>query len=168
MTTTNTAEQVRGVEEILPELEAATMAFNDLRREQAGITARLKDTAKADRETLTKAALSGTLKGAKMPKLEAVRARAAELPYLLWAAEIRMLQLQDEYAVAKGVELEAKVKDLYAVYEAAEESFNEARMIRDDARQEWAWCLDEQRDVRGDEKGRRGRLAQLEEEGPNV
>ena len=78
---TTTAEKTRSVEEIQGELDQAREAFNALNREQAATPQHLKDEAAADQDALTEAALSGSLKGAKTPRLDKARARAAELPY---------------------------------------------------------------------------------------
>ena len=79
-----------------------------------------------------------------------------------------MLTLQEEYTGAKAAELQERVRENYAVVEEAEQVFSEARVRLNDARQEHSWAIDELRNVTSGDKHRRGRLAQLEEEGPNV
>lgn len=164
---TTTAEKTRSVEEIKAELDKARQAFAALRREQAEIPQRLKDEAAADQDELTKAALSGSLK-MKTPKLDAARQRAAELPYLLWAGELKLLELQEEYAVARRAELDPQVRELGAAVEEKEAAYNEAQAELDAARNAHHAALEERRDTDRGRHQRQGRLAQLREEGPEV
>ena len=116
--------KTREVPEIKRELDRASAALSELQREQAGIASRLKEAGKEDQAELTQAALSGSLKKVKTPRLDKVRARAAELPFLLWAAEVRVLELSEEHAAAKSAELEAEVQELYPRVVEAEAAAN--------------------------------------------
>jgi chromosome segregation ATPase len=165
---TTTAEKTRSVEEIKRELEQARQAFNELKREQAAIPQRLKDEAAADQDALTEAALSGSLKGAKTPKLDKARAHAAELPYLLWAAEIKVLELTEEHSQAKRAELDAQRQELRPAVEEAEAAYKEAQENLNQARNEHHIALEQRRDLGRGEQSRQFRLSQLRDEGPAV
>ncbi len=162
------AEKTRTVEEIKAELGKAQQAFNALKREQAEIPQRLKDEAAADQDELTKAALSGSLKGAKTPRLDKARSRAGELPYLLWAAEIKVLELQEEHSEAKRAELDAQLQELRPAVEEAEASYKEAQANLNQARNALHMVVEERRDLGRGEQSCQFRLSQLRDEGPEV
>ncbi len=167
-TATEKKTKTRSVEEVELELSKAHKAHRDLTQERAEISSRLKASAAEDQEALTEAALSGTLKGAKTPRLDRARSRATELPYLTWASELRVLALQEEYAVAKRAELDPQIRELGEAVEKAEAAFEEARTALNAARNEHASMLEEKRDLDRGRHQRQGRLAQLREEGPRV
>ncbi len=168
MTTAETEKTRRSVEEIQDELTRAREALAALQQEQAGIQQRLKEAGKEDQDALTEAALSGSLKGAKTPKLDNARSRAAELPFLAWAAEIKVLELSEEHSQAKRAELDAQLQELRPAVEEAEAASKQAQENLNMARNDLHRAVEEKRDLDRGERHRQGRLSQLEEQGPVI
>jgi chromosome segregation ATPase len=108
---TDTAEK-RTTEQIEAELAAATEAERKLAEEANQIAERMRSAASEEKEALQAAANSG--KGLKdsSPFLKAHR-RAEELPALLWAAQLRRLEVLLEYQACKVEEFDQEKKEAY-------------------------------------------------------
>ncbi len=163
--TTAEAEQKKSVEELERELSKAKQALGALQREQGGIRERLQESADQDRDELTQAALSGSLK-MKTPRLNAAQERQRALPYLIWAASLRALSLEEELVERQLAQVEAQIPQLFEALEEKERIFEEARAQYAAAQDQHAQALEERRDLQRGRRQRQGRLAQLKEQGP--
>ncbi len=158
--------EARPLEAIERELAQAKQALGELQREQGGIRERLQESAGEDQQALADAALSGSLKKVKTPKLDAARQRAGELPYLLWAASIRALQLEEELVERRLEEVEKQIPPLFEAVEEAEAAYQQAQAQFAAAQDQHGQALEERRDLQRGRRQRQGRLAQLKEQGP--
>lgn len=154
------------IEQIAEELAAAREAENKLAQEIAGVRETLIAAAEGEKETLQEAAISG--KGLKdsSPYLKAQR-RAEDLPALLWAAQLRVLELQLEYQLRKAEDAKREQ------YKAGEEAYalkQQEQQLHEqwqDANNEFLDAASEWREYNTRKGETRRQLAALKHRGPD-
>ncbi len=101
-------------EELREQLEAARGELRGLLAEQGHLDEREKEAIKADHEKRMEAAREGgSIRQAlsrRKSKVQEVRDRSEELPYLIWSARVREAELQRDFNEALRQELEPQVE----------------------------------------------------------
>lgn len=156
----------RTQEQIAEELAAAREAEKKLAEEIASVRETLVAAAEGEKETLQEAAISGKALKDSSPFLKAQR-RTEELPALLWAEQLRALELQLEYQLRKAEDAKREQ------YKAGEEAYalkQQEQQLHErwqDANNEFLDAASEWREYNSLKGETRRQLAALQHKGPD-
>lgn len=107
-------ENTQASAELKEALDSANQELPELLAEQGHLDEREKEAIKADHEGRMKAAREGgSIRQAltrKKSKVQEVRDRSEELPYLIWSARVREAELRRDYNEVLHQELEPQVE----------------------------------------------------------
>lgn len=168
MANTNTTSH--SLSEIRQDLERAKQQLNALQRERQELPDKIKDTARRDRENKASAARAGedVNSAGNSDELSELREREKSIPAEVWAAKLRVSELEAEAAEYRLSELRGELPEAHAERERAQAAFREARDLVEKAQQHEASLEQSESGMRKKAKHFREQAAELEKRGPDA
>lgn len=160
------------IEGIQERLDAARAELEGLLQEQRQLPRQLDRARREDHETRMQAAREGgsvasAVKGI-ISNVRGVKDRAEELPYLIWSARLRVLELEVEHRTALAPGLEEQFLRAREESHAADRALEEARKRARDLSDAYSVAMHEHEENHAERRRVEQEIARLNAAGPEL